>query len=116
LRSLAVLSVVVFHAEANLGVFARPGGGFVGVAVFFVLSGCLMTPLVWRSGDGVGVSGYLAFLRRRLTRLAGGGALALRHIRCAEAVGAGKPDATQPWCFSGWRCGWHLPLCLETRG
>jgi peptidoglycan/LPS O-acetylase OafA/YrhL len=70
LRGLAVLSVVVFHAEANLGVFARPGGGFVGVAVFFVLSGYLITRLVWRSGDGVGVSGYLAFLRRRLTRLA----------------------------------------------
>jgi peptidoglycan/LPS O-acetylase OafA/YrhL len=40
------------------------------VAGFFVLSGYLITRLVWRSGDGAGVSGYLAFLRRRFTRLA----------------------------------------------
>jgi peptidoglycan/LPS O-acetylase OafA/YrhL len=70
LRGFAVISVVVFHAEANLGLFARPGGGFVGVAVFFVLSGYLITGLVWRSRDGDVLSGYWLFLRRRFTRLA----------------------------------------------
>jgi peptidoglycan/LPS O-acetylase OafA/YrhL len=70
LRGLAVVSVVAFHAETHLGLVARPGGGFVGVAVFFVLSGYLITHLVWRSHDGVSVSGYWAFLRRRLKRLA----------------------------------------------
>jgi len=70
LRGLAVLSVVAFHAETHLGLLARPGGGFVGVAVFFVLSGYLITHLVWRSHDGASVSGYWAFLRRRFSRLA----------------------------------------------
>jgi len=49
---------------------ARPGGGFAGVAVFFVLSGYLITRLVWRSRDGAIMSGYWAFLRRRFNRLA----------------------------------------------
>ena len=70
LRGLAVLSVVLFHAEVNLGAFGRPGGGYTGVAVFFVLSGYLITRLVWRSGDGASMSGYWAFVRRRFTRLA----------------------------------------------
>lgn len=70
LRGLAVLSVVLFHVEAHLGLFGRPGGGYVGVAVFFVLSGYLITRLVWRSHDGADASGYWAFLRRRFTRLA----------------------------------------------
>lgn len=70
LRGLAVLSVVAFHAEIHLGLVARPGGGFVGVAVFFVLSGYLITHLVWRSHDGGCLSGYWAFLRRRFNRLA----------------------------------------------
>lgn len=70
LRGLAVLSVVLFHAEVNLGAFGRPGGGYTGVAVFFVLSGYLITRLVWRSGDGASMSGYWAFVRRRFIRLA----------------------------------------------
>jgi peptidoglycan/LPS O-acetylase OafA/YrhL len=70
LRGFAVLSVVVYHAETHLGLGRRPGGGFVGVAVFFVLSGYLITHLVWLSHDGAGLSGYWAFLRRRFTRLA----------------------------------------------
>ena len=43
LRAIAVLSVVFFHA--GLAVF---GGGFVGVDVFFVISGYLITAIVQR--------------------------------------------------------------------
>src|SRR5690242_10708356 len=49
LRAVAVLAVVLFHAEVP-GV----GGGYVGVDVFFVISGFLITGLLWReaSTDG----------------------------------------------------------------
>jgi peptidoglycan/LPS O-acetylase OafA/YrhL len=41
LRSVAVISVLLFHFNRNL-----LGGGFVGVDVFFVLSGYLLTSIL----------------------------------------------------------------------
>ena len=43
LRALAVIPVVLFHAG-----FARFEGGFVGVDVFFVISGFLITGIILR--------------------------------------------------------------------
>ncbi|MBW2315404.1 MAG: acyltransferase [Deltaproteobacteria bacterium] len=46
LRALAVLPVIAFHAG-----FETFGGGFVGVAVFFVISGCLIASIILHEID-----------------------------------------------------------------
>ncbi|MDM0031622.1 acyltransferase family protein [Variovorax sp. J22P271] len=64
LRALAVLSVIGFHAFPT--VFP---GGFVGVDVFFVISGYIITRLLhaeWRSTGSIDLS---AFYARRVRRI-----------------------------------------------
>ncbi|WP_334146070.1 acyltransferase family protein [Hyphomicrobium sp.] len=63
LRALAVLLVVVFHAWPHLA-----PGGFVGVDVFFVISGFIITSQIAREMEA-GTFSYAAFLGRRARRL-----------------------------------------------
>jgi peptidoglycan/LPS O-acetylase OafA/YrhL len=64
LRAVAVLAVVLFHAEV-------PGvaGGFVGVDVFFVISGFLITRMLWREVSTSGTVGLRPFYGARARRL-----------------------------------------------
>ncbi|MGO9351824.1 MAG: acyltransferase family protein [Mycobacterium sp.] len=64
LRAVAVLAVVLFHAEVP-GV----GGGFVGVDVFFVISGFLITGLLWREMSSAGTVRLRRFYGARARRL-----------------------------------------------
>jgi peptidoglycan/LPS O-acetylase OafA/YrhL len=64
LRALAVLSVLLYHAE-----MPWMAGGFLGVEVFFVLSGYLITSLLlgeWRQNGSINLR---AFWLRRARRL-----------------------------------------------
>jgi peptidoglycan/LPS O-acetylase OafA/YrhL len=63
LRALAVLLVVGFHAAPN-----SIRGGYVGVDVFFVISGYLITALILRDID-LGRFSYTAFYARRVRRI-----------------------------------------------
>ena len=72
LRGLAVLLVVVFHAWPQL----LPGG-YVGVDVFFVISGYLITGLLLRELDGTGRIAFLDFYARRIRRLLPAAALVI---------------------------------------
>lgn len=63
-RAVAVYLVVLFHAGVP-----RFGGGFIGVDVFFVLSGYLVTQLLLRDLDGQGSIRYGRFYSRRIRRL-----------------------------------------------
>ena len=64
LRAIAVALVVAAHAG-----LAALEGGFVGVDVFFVLSGYLITGLLLEERLATGTIGYGRFLARRLRRL-----------------------------------------------
>lgn len=64
LRAVAVLAVVLFHAGI-------PGfsGGFVGVDVFFVISGFLITGMLWREASASGTVSLRRFWAARARRL-----------------------------------------------
>lgn len=63
LRMIAVASVVVHH------VFQWPEGGYVGVDMFFVISGFLITSLLLREGVRYGRVSIADFYRRRARRI-----------------------------------------------
>jgi peptidoglycan/LPS O-acetylase OafA/YrhL len=64
LRAVAVLAVVLFHAGV-------PGvaGGYIGVDVFFVISGFLITGLLWREVTAAGTIRLGRFYGARARRL-----------------------------------------------
>jgi peptidoglycan/LPS O-acetylase OafA/YrhL len=64
LRALAVLAVVFYHGHVGF-----LGGGYIGVDVFFVISGFLITDLLWRELERTGRVSFSAFYGRRLRRL-----------------------------------------------
>lgn len=63
LRALAVLPVIFFHAG-----FAAFSGGFVGVDIFFVISGYLITSIIL-SEKAAGVFSLISFWERRARRI-----------------------------------------------
>ncbi|WP_420540840.1 acyltransferase family protein [Mycolicibacterium septicum] len=72
LRAVAVLAVVLFHAGVP-----GFGGGFIGVDVFFVVSGFLITGLLWREASGTGTVRMARFYAGRARRLLPAAALVL---------------------------------------
>ncbi|MGY4101465.1 acyltransferase family protein [Nocardia sp. R16R-3T] len=79
LRAVAVLAVVLFHANT-------PGvaGGFVGVDVFFVISGFLVTGILWRETAVAGSVGLVRFYGARARRLLPAAGV----VAVATAIGA----------------------------
>ena len=63
-RGVAVLTVMLYHAR--LGSFR---GGFLGVDIFFVLSGFLITGLLFREWEQTGSVDLKRFYLRRALRL-----------------------------------------------
>lgn len=63
LRALAIISVVIFHAFPS-----RLPGGFIGVDIFFVISGYLITGIILKAQSGDGFS-LLEFYSRRIKRI-----------------------------------------------
>jgi peptidoglycan/LPS O-acetylase OafA/YrhL len=99
LRAVAVLAVVLYHAEVP-GI----GGGFVGVDVFFVISGFLITGLLWRevgATGGVRLRGFYGARARRLLPASAfvgvitmiGAAILLPPLQARSAMGDGIASA-----------------------
>jgi hypothetical protein len=65
LRAVAVLAVIAFHFQTATGPF---GGGFVGVDIFFVISGYLISSVIFAEVAASQFS-IVAFYERRIRRI-----------------------------------------------
>ena len=80
LRAIAVLSVVLYHAGIG------PQAGFVGVDVFFVISGYLITLLLVQESSATGRIDLLAFYARRARRILPALIVVLLVTVCASMI------------------------------
>jgi len=64
LRAIAILSVLIFHIDYNY-----LSGGFVGVDIFFVISGFLITGIIKTEVESSGKFSFSNFYIRRVRRL-----------------------------------------------
>ncbi len=80
-RALAVLAVLFFHGEV-----AGFGGGYLGVSVFFTLSGFLITSLLAAETAANGSVGLGAFYSRRARRLLPASVLLVVLVMVASLV------------------------------
>ena len=68
LRAIAVVSVVMYHAQILIFTYHPFQGGFVGVDVFFVISGYLITSIILNDHRWGNFS-ILSFYGRRVRRI-----------------------------------------------
>ena len=48
LRAVAVISVILYHAQISFSHYELFRGGFIGVDIFFVISGYLITSIIYK--------------------------------------------------------------------
>jgi peptidoglycan/LPS O-acetylase OafA/YrhL len=80
LRALAVLAVVAYHAGLPLP------GGFVGVDVFFVVSGFVITSMLRREREATGRIAFGTFYLRRFKRLFPALAVVVAFVAVASSL------------------------------
>ena len=68
LRALAVISVLFYHANLTFNNFSFFSGGFLGVDIFFVISGYLITKIITEEIKNYNFS-FLKFYERRIRRI-----------------------------------------------
>ncbi|MBX2853299.1 MAG: acyltransferase [Phycisphaeraceae bacterium] len=86
LRCFAVLAVIIFHANTTI----LPGG-YLGVDVFFVISGFLITSIIFREAAG-GRFSFKKFWGRRIKRILPAATLVLMTVSLIQSQIIFRPD------------------------
>ena len=69
LRAIAVSVVILYHAQINIFDTKIFEGGFIGVDIFFVISGYLITSLILKELESTGSFSFRYFYERRARRI-----------------------------------------------
>lgn len=106
MRGLCIAAVVVYHGCAQAGLTGWVRGGFIGVSVFFTLSGFLITSLLLREHTDSGRVDLPRFWARRIRRLWPASfalVLAVVLVSMAGALSAQAADAVAAtWSVTNW--------------
>ncbi len=69
LRGIAVISVLIYHLDIFIGDNKLLKGGFLGVDIFFVISGYLITSIIFKELLNKGTFSFKHFYERRIRRI-----------------------------------------------
>ena len=69
LRAIAVISIILYHTKIVLNNTDWFEGGFIGVDIFFVISGYLITRIIMNEIMMHGSFNFLNFYERRVRRI-----------------------------------------------
>ena len=69
LRAIAVGAVILYHAQISILGHQPFKGGFIGVDIFFVISGYLITSIILKELLTTDSFSFLHFLERRVRRI-----------------------------------------------
>lgn len=106
LRAIAVIAVILDH------LLHWPSGGFVGVDVFFVISGFLITGLLLREHDKTGTVSFKGFYLRRVRRIMPAAVTVLAVTACVSFLLFNGARAQQTVTDAAWSlffsANWHF--------
>src|SRR6056300_430128 len=69
LRAIAVVSVILYHAQITILGHQPFQGGFIGVDIFFVISGYLISSIILKELATTGSFSFKHFYKRRIRRI-----------------------------------------------
>ena len=69
LRAIAVGAVILYHAQITISDYKLFTGGFIGVDIFFVISGYLITSIILKELVTTGLFSFKYFYERRVRRI-----------------------------------------------
>ena len=69
LRGLAVICVILYHANITFNGYPLFKGGYIGVDIFFVISGFLITRIISQEIRFTNSFSFIFFLKRRIRRI-----------------------------------------------
>jgi len=69
LRAIAVVAVILYHSQITIFDHQPFKGGFIGVDIFFVISGYLITSIILKELTSTGTFSFKFFYQRRIRRI-----------------------------------------------
>ena len=69
LRAIAVGAVILYHSQITILGHQPFKGGFIGVDIFFVISGYLITSIIYKELSSTGSFSFKYFYERRVRRI-----------------------------------------------